>query len=588
MTYTWLLVLFVSAGIAIVVSVIVVLRSRALTSTLIVREREMNSRLYELAILKELQDRFGYSLNVAKIVDIISGSLKQFIDFSVISYVLVEPERLYFKCHLEESVQREFVDEMRQRMLASLSALTSPEIATRRIDETLTGAILTEELKRPIASFFNIPLSIGDRMAGVLTVASTKEGKFQDDDVTIIYKIVKQASQAVSRLEDVLRVEQEKVNAMVESLGDGLLMVDPDFRIIVANPAIKKLACVDSACELTIFHLIDTLGKKLDIRGQLEESIKLKKALVSRDVYIGNACFEVFIAPVESPRTNVGFGAVVVFHDVTHEKELERLRQDFTSMMVHELRSPLDGIHKISSILAKESARGGSRSSRVPSPPMRRKEFREMIDLIGKSSGDMLMLVSDLLDVAKIEAGKFTAYPQQLNVMELVKERFEYFTRIPDHATLNFDANIGTDVTIQGDPMRLKQVLTNLLTNAFKFTLPTGRVTLSVFSHQKGKRFSDEAAKPDLHWFSSDVTGETLENCVVIGVTDTGEGIETEKLPELFNKFKQLQTKSEKRGTGLGLIIAKGIIEAHGGIIGVGSEKGVGSTFFFTLPIRMG
>lgn len=575
MTYTWLFVLFISAGIAIVVSVIVVVRSRALTSMLILREREMNSRLYELAILKELQDRFGYSLNVAKIVDIISGSLKQFIDFSAISYVLVETERLYFKCHLEESVQREFIDEIKKRMLASLSALTTSEIAARRVEETLTGAILTEELKRPIASFFNIPLSIGDRMAGVLTVASTKEGKFQDDDVTIIYKIVKQASQAVSRLEDVLQVEQEKVNAMVESLGDGLLMVDPDFRIIVANPAIKKLACVDATCELTIFHLIDALGKKLDIRGQLEESIKLKKALVSRDVYVGNSCFDVFIAPVESPRTKAGFGAVVVFHDVTHEKELERLRQDFTSMMVHELRSPLDGIHKISSILAKESVRRG-------------KEFREMVDLIGKSSGDMLMLVSDLLDVAKIEAGKFTAYPQTLGVMELVNERFEYFTKIPDHATLNLDAKIGADVTIQGDPFRLKQVLTNVLTNAFKFTPSTGRVTLSVFMHQKGRRFADEVAKPEIHWFSGAVSGEVVEPCVVIGVTDTGEGIDSDHVPELFNKFKQLSTKTEKRGTGLGLIIAKGIIEAHGGMINVGSEKGVGSTFFFTLPPHKG
>lgn len=573
MSTLWLFILFGSAGIAIVVSVIVVVRSRALNATLLQREREMNSRLYELAILKELQDRFGYSLNVAKIVDIISGSLKQFIDFSAIAYVLVEPERLFFKCHLEESVQREFVDDIRTRMLASLGALTSEEIAKRRVEETLTGAILTEEIKRPIASFFNIPLSIGDRMAGVLTVASTHEGRFHDEDVTIIYKIVKQASAAVSRLEEVLRLEQEKVNAMVESLGEGLLMVDNEYHIVVANPAIKRLACVDETCELTIFNLIDAFGKKLDIRGSLEESIKLKKVIISRDVYIGNGCYEVAIAPVQSSNSKAGFGAVVLFHDVTHEKELERLRQDFTSMMVHELRSPLDGIHKISSILAKESVRRG-------------KEFREMIDLVGKSSGDMLMLVSDLLDVAKIEAGKFTAYPQTLNVLEFVKERFEYFTKIPDHATLTLDTTLGSDTAVQGDPFRLKQVLTNLLTNAFKFTPSTGRVTLSVFLHQKGKRFVDEVAKPDLHWFGGGVSGETVEDSIVVGVSDTGEGIDADKVPELFNKFKQLQTKTEKRGTGLGLIIAKGIIEAHGGMIGVGSEKGVGSTFFFTLPLK--
>ncbi len=123
--------------------------------------------MYELAILKELGDRVGYSLNIQNIIDIITGSLHQFIDYSAVSYMLLEPEEIIFKVHLEKSISRDFIDEVKDRMLKSLSALLDKKLSAKQVQEVLSGAILTENIETPVKSFFNIPLVIGDKVVGV-------------------------------------------------------------------------------------------------------------------------------------------------------------------------------------------------------------------------------------------------------------------------------------------------------------------------------------------------------------------------------------------------------------------------------------
>ena len=164
-------------------------------------EQKMRRGMYELAILKELGDRTGYSLNIQNIIDIITGSLKQFIDYSVTSYIFVEPEKIIFKAHLEKSVSREFIDSIKKRMVSSLSAILNKDFSKTRIEEILSGAILTEYMNEPVRSFFNIPLVIGGRAVGILTIADTKTGLYKEDEMTILYKITKQASSAITSLQ---------------------------------------------------------------------------------------------------------------------------------------------------------------------------------------------------------------------------------------------------------------------------------------------------------------------------------------------------------------------------------------------------
>src|SRR3989344_3741125 len=309
------------------------------------REGSARQKIYELTILKELGERVGYSLNIRQIIDIIINSLRQFIDYTAASYMLIEPEKIIFKVDLKKPARRKFVNDIRDRMLKSLSILLNKEFNDNQLEEILSGAVLIEEAEEPARSFFNIPLVIGDKVVGALTIAHTEAGLYKEEEMAILYKIIGQASQAMTRLEEFVKTEQRKLNSMVESISDGVMMTDKDYRIAVVNPAAKRAFGISENKEPTIFVFIDNLDGKFDIRGKLEESVKFNRSLESGEILIKDKYFQIFVSPVKN-KTAIDkreeiLGGVVIFRDITHKKELDRLRDDFTSMMVHELRSPL-------------------------------------------------------------------------------------------------------------------------------------------------------------------------------------------------------------------------------------------------------
>lgn len=548
------------------------------------REKEMSRRMYELAILKELGERIGYSLDIQDIIDVITGSLHQFIEYNAVSYMLLGPEKIIFKVHLEKSVSRSFIDDVKQRMLTSLSALLGTEFSPKQVEELLSGAILIDEVEDPVRSFFNIPLIIGEKVVGVLTVADTVEGLYKEEEMTILYKITKQASQAVSRLQEVVETEQRKLSSMVESMTEGVIMTDNDYRLLVVNPMAKSIIGAKDKKEVTIFDFIDNLGGAFDIRGRLEESVKLDKVIIAENIVIKDKFYQVFVSPVKSSgiRGEEVLGGVVIFHDITHEKELERLREDFISMMVHELRAPLGNVNKFLELLD-----GGSLKPKG-------KEYKEMVALVSTGTAGMLELISDMLDAAKLEAGKFEITKEPADIREIVLDRLHFFTLSAKSANVElrsiFDSALPERMSI--DAGRIAQVLNNLLSNAIKFTKPGGSVTVQGLLHHAAGDFAGEAKKADITWFLHPEDAGVAEDsdCVLLAVTDTGRGIPAPVISQLFNKFRQVQSGSgnesgAERGTGLGLVIAKGIVEAHGGRIGVASKEGSGSTFYLTLPL---
>lgn len=555
-------------------------KSKQSRKELVEHEKETERKMYELAILKEIGDRTGYSLNIQNIVDIITGSLHQFMEYGAVSYMLLQPEKIIFKVHLEKSVSRGFIDDIQDRMLKSLSALMNQAFDKKLVEEVLTGAIVVDEFEKPVQSFFNIPLVIGEKVVGVFTVAHTEEGLYKEDEMTILYKITKQASDAVSKLQEVVRTEQEKLNAMVESINEGVLMTDTDYRVVVVNPSAKKTVGIEDKKEITIFDFIDNLGGVFDIRGKLEESVELDKVLSENDVLIRDRFYQIFVAPVKS---SVGIlkdkilGGVVIFHDITNEKEVEKMREDFTSMMVHELRSPLDGIKKISEVIRSEKSK------------QTQKESKQLINLIYDSAENMLELVNDLLDAAKLEAGKFELELGPADITKVIHDRISFLKISVKNAKLHMKTQIAKDVPrkVNFDIQRISQILNNFISNSIKFTRPGGSITLQSFGHTHGKKIAKEARDADIQWLVKDTDADSnLPDGLIVAVTDTGIGIPCDNMNELFSKFKQFKesTTSDIKGTGLGLVIAKGMIEAHGGTIGVASEDGGGSTFYFHLP----
>ncbi|HTL39503.1 MAG TPA: ATP-binding protein [Methylomirabilota bacterium] len=567
-------IFFILAIYSVIVFVFIWIENHRMRHNLLGKEHEMQRRMYEVSILKELGDRIGYSLNVQKIVDVITGSLRKLLDYSTVSYLLLGDEgRVIFHCIMEESVNKAFIATIRSQMAKSLSALSGREIKDTEIDESISGTITDESNKLTVKSFFNIPVVINGSPLGLLNVSSTKEGLYKEEEMTILYTIMNQASTAVSKLENILNQEKGKLNSMVESMADGVIMVDTRNRLLVINPIAKDMLEI-KVSQPSIFDVLDALASKMDLRTKIEESLKTDKLTTEEQLKIDNKTLRVLISPVKDA-ANEPLGAVVLFHDISKEKAIEKMREDFTSMMVHELRSPLTGIRSIANLLKEEKIKN------------EQKKYQDFIELIVSNSASMLDLVNDLLDVAKLESGKFQIMRRDTNIADVIKMRIQSFATLASEGGLTLESKLGENIPVLSlDDNKIAQVLNNFLSNAIKFT-KQGKIIVSAFLLKRGEKLVDKVAALGILW--AGIKEESYDqDMLILGVTDTGMGIPEDQMEKLFNKFTQLEQSavSEKKGTGLGLVITKGIVEAHGGKVGVFSEVGKGSTFFCALPIE--
>jgi signal transduction histidine kinase len=230
----------------------------------------------------------------------------------------------------------------------------------------------------------------------------------------------------------------------------------------------------------------------------------------------------------------------------------EILNYDYISMLVHELRSPLSVIKGASDLIIKEA------------PTLTKEQIEMLLSQIRNSSGNLLNLVNDILDVSKLNAGRFEIKKTSNNLPQLIKETVSYLDPLLKIKSINANVEVNGDLPLfDFDADRLRQVLNNLLSNAVKFTPKDGLITVS--AHKRGD-FAE------------------------VQVRDTGGGIPDEEKPKIFHKFVQVHnsTMMKEKGTGLGLVISKGIVETHGGKIWVEDNKPKGTVFVFTLPIEHG
>jgi signal transduction histidine kinase len=247
-------------------------------------------------------------------------------------------------------------------------------------------------------------------------------------------------------------------------------------------------------------------------------------------------------------------GCVCLFHDITRRKEIEvlfekmrnldKIKNDLTHMIVHDLRTPLTSL--LSGLQTLEPVEAD----------------REILEISIAGGHTLLGMINDLLDVSKMEEGLLTLDKSTFEFKDIVKEGFRQIEWLAEEKGLQLYAEISPELdAVHADADKVRRVIVNLLGNAVKFTPPGGHVTVSAFS-------------------------DPIKDEVVVSVSDTGEGIPKEAFARIFEKFEQVETRTAGKAmsTGLGLTFCKLAIEAHGGRIWVESEPEQGSTFLFTLP----
>jgi len=553
-------------------------KNRKLADFLINKEKEARSKMYEIAILKELGDKIGYSLNLQKILEMISGSLKQFLDYSVVSYIILDVEKIIFKNHIQEEVSNDFINQLKLKMLKSLSLVYGKDFSKLTVDISFSGLKINNDSKESLKSYFIIPISINNKVQALLAIASYKANSFKDEEMTMLYKIVQQATKAVSKLQDVVKQENSKMNAMVYSMTEGVAMTDNDYKIIVANPAIKSAINVSYDYSLSVADFVDKLSDKFNFIQKIKESIQEGKIFFSEEISLGQRFFKIIISPVKSDillnNKEQILGSVIIFHDITLDKELEKAKEEFVSMIVHELRSPLDGIKKMTEFI---------RATKI-----KKQKQSECLQMIYHSSSDLLQLVNNLLDMSKIEAGKFDIVKQDFSIKELINSRISFYQVAATDAKVQVSSFFDNDLPekISFDPRTISQVLNNLISNALKFNKEQGIIQIQAVLCKAGENIVSKAKSLNIKWFIKDNISIN-KDCILVAVSNTGQGIAPDQISKLFNKFSQIKTVFTKQaGTGLGLAITKSIIESHEGIVGVQSEKDQGATFYFTLPLE--
>jgi signal transduction histidine kinase len=530
-----------------VVILLMALRQRRSSLEIEKREALEKQRLYQISILKEIQDKIGYSLDIEKIVDVITASLRKLFPYSTASSILIKENKLVFKTHVEENVNRNFLNQVKKTVLASLNSLVGN--LPIQMEEELLGIPLDETKTAPVQSFFNIPLIVGNNVVGLINISSRQRDLYKEDEMTILYQIVDQASNALLRLQNVLETEKGKLTSMISSLADGVFMVDTNHNLLIINPAAKQFLGIRTSGPVFNDVLV-AIGKQYNLLDKIAQSLQTNSAIEEKEVTINSKVFQIFITPV--PKV----GASILLHDITVEKNIALIKEDFTNMMVHELRAPLTAI-KDSAELMTEA---------FDEKELAREEQKKLLTMIDQQTKSLLEQIGQVLDAAKIEAGRFSIYKTPADIAEIINNAVETFLAQAHKKQIFLCAEISSPLPkVEIDALRIAQVLNNLISNSLKFTHIGGKITVS-----------------------AEVENEGLK----VSVSDNGIGIPEQDQKDLFSKYYQIETTPHqlaKKGTGLGLYITKGIVEAHGGSVGVVSEGlNKGTTIYFILPISEG
>lgn len=514
------------------------------------QQRQLSRTLYEVSILNQVSEKIEGARDYPSIAQTIALTIEQLMEVTTISYAIREDDQVVAKTYTDDNVTDSYLKQVDHLMRDSMEAI-DPDIRLLHFKHEITRNDVKNHTSRPIDTFagsiFDIPLVFHSKYYGVITITHKKPNQYVKADMEVLYKIVRQTEWSIERLEEVVTSEKGKLDALVVSLPSGAILLTLDngyLSLSTINHAACDFLNVPATADAT--RVIASLGTSHDFVRLIKDVMRDKTSMMLPEVPIKDKFYKIFLNPVFGYDANTIIGVNVTLQDVTREKELDQLKQTFTSMIVHELRAPLVSIKGASMLLMGNTL-----------PP---EEEKKMLGTIKVSVDRMLNQVSDLLDSSKLEAGKFDISLSQGNINTVITDRVNVLNYDAETRKVHLESHLDSHMPdFEFDPERMGQVVNNLISNALKFTKAGGTVTVK----------------------------SCVENgFAAISVSDTGVGIPDDKKALLFSKYSQLESIAKSKGTGLGLYISKGIVEAHHGKIKLDSEVGKGTTVTVMIPLH--
>ncbi len=436
--------------------------------------------------------------------------------------------------------------------------------------ELLHNSLPSVAFEAHIRRLIVVPMRGAKRIVGLLWLGFAQPTITRTErEMAVLYaKMAGAVIENLSLLGEVQAAEERKA-AILASTREGILMVDQDRRVSVVNSAFGALLgvttsrliglrvsdlCndptllgVDSATAQAICTALDTVVS--GGQAQLEGEFVLTHAVLLHIHWT-----------VMSAHADLGgsVGALLVTHDVTAARQIEKLRADTSSMIVHDLRAPLTNLMISVDLLTKQ----------VVGPLT--KEQSRILHIAAASCQQMLDMVNDLLDIRRLEAQAVTLQPQIAGLGPIVDVVIERLERVAQGQEIRFNNQLNDTPPVLVDVVLVRRILQNLLDNAVKFSYEAGEITIS-------SRVLPATALPFPH---------SPGDWMIVAVHDHGPGIPEAYRSQIFELFAQAPG-GRGRGSGLGLAFCKLAVEAHGGRIWVESVVQTGSTFYFTMPVAV-
>jgi len=363
------------------------------------------------------------------------------------------------------------------------------------------------------------------------------------DEVGELAHAFNEMSAKTKELVEAISEDKTRLATILDNMADGVIMTDAGGNISLANRAAENIFNIKEAenkplIEAVRDHEVDEL-LKLCLKTDKTQAVQYESVTSKR-----------YLRAIAIPVIhNESRGVLLLFQDLTELRNLQTTRRELIGNISHEFRTPLAGIKAMVETLG-----GGAVDDK--------KAARDFLTRIDSEVERLTQLVAELTELSRIETGKAELKKEPVDINQLVEEVIAQLSPQAERQKLSISQDFAADLpAVPADKDRVRQVIANLVHNAIKFTPAGGRIT---------------------------ITSRTLEGSVSINIADTGIGIPKEDLPRVFERFYKGDKARVGEGTGMGLAIAKHVIEAHGGSIWVRSEEGKGSTFSFSLPFQAG
>ncbi|HEX6556118.1 MAG TPA: ATP-binding protein [Ktedonobacteraceae bacterium] len=553
----------------------------------------------EMEYINTIGKSFVAALDRFQVHRALLGALQKLYSFAACSILLKgDPFELsIIPCYPLSQV---FIAAMIERIASAASVIDFPavsveELANASYLDAPDDLSITQKLGSPvqdmiggavIGSFLNIPLTVENRIVGMLSLFDEREGTFDTDLLKLTTMIADYAAVALENVrlrerETALwrqaEIGRQRLELIISSMAEGLLITNEQGGITLLNVSAQHLlaqAQLDlkqntPLRKLALGNNVSWLHKLADIIDEALTGV----TVMNQELIAGEAgesvplTLSISAAPLhDASQVQMGpIGVVAVLNDVTANKQIEKLKDEFVSVVSHELRSPLTAIkgytqHLIRRIdrRLRKTQQEQQQSSAISAVDLPDNYDLRSLSIIQSQADHLERLVNDLLDLSQVQWGKLHLQYSSFYLADVLVESVRSVQASAEQHTIYLDIAV-QDTKIVADKMRMSQVIGNILDNAIKYSPQGGQVTVKL---------------------------EEREGDYFVSITDQGIGISQEYLDHIFERFYRVRNTASRQysGIGLGLYVTRAIVEEHGGHIWVTNNKGLGCTFSFTVP----